>query len=257
MHCPKCFRSALLLALITMLVSTAAAQAAPQNPPARAAATTAQRRFTRAFVVDDKLSALRRGPDVQSQVIRRLHLGRPVYIIESERDAAGATFNRVAVTRRTRGWVHEAALVAPARRGDDRRLMSVIESASDPLERLMLCRIFLEHFSRSTLLPRALFAMGEEADRASASLTRRARKRLEGVDPRSLRAGLRYYYLSDAGLDRYSRLRLVYNFNEATAEYVYDGRAYRDLIRRFPSSREAQLARQRLELVEQKLARQR
>ena len=40
-------------------------------------------RLVKAFVVDDRLSVLRREADVRSQVVQRLRLGRPVYIIGS------------------------------------------------------------------------------------------------------------------------------------------------------------------------------
>ncbi|PYT02243.1 MAG: hypothetical protein DMF60_21890, partial [Acidobacteria bacterium] len=60
--------------------------------------------------------------------------------------------------------------------------------------------------------------------------------------------------LNDAGLDRYSKLRIVFDFNESISEFVYDGRAYRDVVRRFPDREEATIARKRLELAGRKMA---
>jgi hypothetical protein len=114
--------------------------------------------------------------------------------------------------------------------------------------------LFLEQFSRSPLAPRALLAMAEEADHASVSLTQNARKRLKDVDERGDK--LRDYYLSDAGLDRYSKLGIAFNFKQSTTEYVYDGKAYRDIVKRFPHSPEAQQARKQLNSAGQRLARQ-
>lgn len=202
-------------------------------------------RFVRAFICDDRLSALRRGPDFKAEVIQRLRLARPVYIIQH----GGALvtrgpFCRIAVTRRTRGWIHQAALASPARRDDDRRLIALIERKTEGLDRLTLCRLFIDRFGRSPLVARALLLMGEEADRAAPILSDRAAKRLgDGADER---ASLSDLFLSDSGLDRYSRLGVNFDFDEASGEYRYDGRVYNELVRRFPSSEEAVRARQRL-----------
>jgi hypothetical protein len=50
-------------------------------------------------------------------------------------------------------------------------------------------------------------------------------------------------------------LRIAFDFYEAKTEYVYDGRAYRDVVRRFPDGEEAKLARHRLELASNKMTR--
>jgi hypothetical protein len=90
-----------------------------------------------------------------------------------------------------------------------------------------------------------MLKLAEEAERASVSLSARARRRLAGLAGDDHRA--RDYYLNDAGLDRYSRLGVRFDFNEAASLYVYDGQAYRDIIRRFPRSAESAIARERLE----------
>jgi N-acyl-D-aspartate/D-glutamate deacylase len=128
----------------------------------------------------------------------------------------------------------------------------LIESASDGLDRIAMCEFFLEHFGRSPRASRVLLAMAQEADRAATTLSRRARKRLAKLDEESPRD----YYLNDPGLDRYSKLRVKFDFNPSTTEYVYNGQAYREIIKRFPASDEAKRARQRLDRAEQKLARQ-
>jgi hypothetical protein len=88
--------------------------------------------------------------------------------------------------------------------------------------------------------------MAEEADRASGALSQHARKHLKDVNE----VNLRDYYLSDSGLDRYSKLGIAFDFEPATSEFVYDGRAYRQILKRFPNSAEAALARKRLNSVE-------
>ncbi len=240
MHHLMPFNRALLCALIAPILlsvaSTAFAQANQQGS------------FTKAFVVDDRLSALRRNADVKSPVIHRLRIGRPVFIFASKTSGPDRSrFYRVAVSRRTRGWIHEAAIAVPGRVGEDERFMKLIQNTSDGIDRISLCRLFLEHFNRSALAPRALLAIGEEADRAAVTLTRYARKRLKELDEKNGNASLRDYYLNDSGLDRYSKLQVAFDFKDSTAAYSYDGKTYREIIRRFPDSKEAQIARARLD----------
>jgi hypothetical protein len=94
--------------------------------------------------------------------------------------------------------------------------------------------------------------LGEEAERVAEILSQRTRRRLGEV--RSAVAEVRDYYLSDAGLDRYSKLGVVFDFHDSTGEFAYDGKAYQDVIRRYPRSDEAKLARQRLDLSRGKAA---
>jgi hypothetical protein len=239
--------------LFILLIVFASTALAAEGKSSAAGSPVSSPRIIKAFVVDDRLSALRREADMQSMVIQRLRLGRRVFIIGTKPGRQGdPTFYRVAVTRRTRGWIHRSALAVPGRPGEAARLMRLIETVSDGLERIALGELFLERFSRSPLAPRVMLAMAEEADRAASALTRRARKQLARLDEDKLKE----YYLNFPALDRYSKLRIKFDFNQATTQYVYNGHAYRELIKRFPESDEAKRARQRLGRVEQKLARQ-
>lgn len=257
---PQLRNDAAAMLLLLVLWSHAAGQeeSKPNQPGSVATANTRQpaRRitFSKAFVVDDRLSALRREPGLQSEVIHRLRLGRPVYIITSAKPKAEPRFCRVAVTRRTRGWILESALAAPGRAGEDRRIMKLIEGTKDGLDRISLCWLIIDRFGQSKLVPHALLLMGEEADRAAQVLTQRARKRLADASEETWNASARDYFLNDVGLDRFSKLHIVFDYNAITSEYVYDGRAYGEIIRRFPNHEEAVLARQRIEAVRQKMA---
>lgn len=213
----------------------------------------ARPRFLKAFVVDDRLSALRSGPDEGAPVLHRLHLNRQVFLIESK-NRGDSPYCRVAVSKRTRGWVHKAAVVVPGRAGDDAALLKLIKSTSDSVDRIVLCRMMGEHFKNSPLEKQALLVLGEEADRAAKTLSKRTNKRLTGLNPVALRAGLRDYYVNDSRLDRYSRLSVRLKYNEETGEYVYDGSAYSAIVKRFPQSDEAVIASQRLEKEREKLA---
>jgi hypothetical protein len=152
--------------------------------------------------------------------------------------------------------LHEAAIVVPGRAGEDVRMMKLIEGAGDGLDRIALCRLFLEHFSRSSSAPRALLVIGEAADRAAATLTEHARRRLKNLDEQNAKVARRDYYLNDVGLDRYSKLGVAFDFRDDSTQYVYDGKAYREVLKRFPHSEEAQVARDRLDRLAQSFARQ-
>ena len=246
-------------AVILWLVSQPLGQSAkanPRRPNQRIAQSQATRRvsFVKAVVIDDRFSALRREPSLQSEVIHRLRLGHTVYIIHPGNEETHSAFCRIAASRRTRGWIYRTAIAVQGRAGEDQRIMRLIEGTSDGLERIALCRILIERFGQSPLVPRALLIMGDEGERAAETLTQRARKRVGEAAGASAISGLRDLYLNDSILDRYSKLRIVFDFNEQTREYIYDGKAYRDLVSRSPHSEEALLARQRLGRVKDKNA---
>jgi len=227
-----------------------------QNQPAVKPPPDAKRfRLTRAYVIDDRLSALRREADIQSPVMQRLRLARPVFIITTKNGAQEKNgFFRIAITRRTRGWIHRSALALPTLAGEDARVMELIDKSYKGLERITLCRLFADQFRRSPLLPKALLAMAQESDRAASSLNRSVAKRLSDLNPMD-DVEKQDYYLSDPGLDRYSRLGIRFRFDQSTGKYAYDGQAYRDIIRLFPESEEAARARARLESLSQRQAR--
>lgn len=203
--------------------------------------------FIRAFVVDERLSVLRREPNLHSEAIRRLRLGHAVFIIQPK-EIRGA-FCRIAVSRRTRGWIYRSALAVPGRMNDDDTVMKLIESTRDGFDRIMLCQILIKNFSRSKLVPKALMSMGEEAERAAETLSQRAhRRRSEPAE----NVGITEYYLNDPGLDRYSRLHIFFDFNEPASEYVYNGQAYLEIVKRYPHAVEAVAAMQHLAITKEK-----
>jgi hypothetical protein len=254
-------KTRILLAAVLTLPITSTAQTTTSKPghtqqQSQSNPTVRAVRLVKAFVVDDRLSVLRRESDVRSQVVQRLRLGRPVYIIGSSIGAADQPkCYRVAVTRRTRGWIHKSAVAIPGRAGEDKRLFQLAENASDGFDRIVLWLLLTESFRSSPLVPRALLAMAAEAERVAPTLSKRAAKHAAPIDPKTANASLRDYYLNDVVLDRYSKLRISFDFDEAAGQYIYDGGAYRAIIKRFPSSEAAKIARERLKLMEQQLAR--
>src|SRR6266404_594955 len=127
------------LILLLVSASSSSAQRVTKTAPAPyVKGSTKAPTYLKAFVIDDRLSALRREPGLQSVVIRRLRLGHPVFIVGIRRPKAGQpTFCRVAVTRRTRGWIHESALAVQGRAGEDNRIMKLIKG-SDGVDKITL-----------------------------------------------------------------------------------------------------------------------
>ena len=165
-------------------------------------------------------------------------------------------FYRVAVTRRTRGWIHEAAVAVPGRAGEDKRVLERLTSMVDHFDRVTLCHLFIEKFTNSPLMPQALLLFGEEMDRAAHTLSHNATRRLKNLQEEQADRR-RDYYLSDPGLDRYSKLGVRFQYAEKSGEYVYDGQAYRDLVKRFPRSEQAEASRRHLEEAKEKFAQNR
>jgi outer membrane protein assembly factor BamD (BamD/ComL family) len=56
------------------------------------------------------------------------------------------------------------------------------------------------------------------------------------------------------GLDRYNRQGIVFNFDASAKRFHYDGAAWREILRRYPQSAEANDARKHLEVLKTALA---
>lgn len=229
---------ALALALLASAHATASVAPAQrrQRPPAVGRIS---------IVVDERLAALRDAPEPSARLVRRLGRGRMV-AVSATRRVGGLTFHRVAVTRRTSGWVQAEALVSPSVAGDDARLLRLVQGSAD-FDRIARARIFLEAFPRSKLRPAALLIFGDEAALAADKLSREAVRRLDAREMEAGGAPVESYFLNYNGLDRYRRQGIVFRFDAERRLYAYDGAAWREILRRHPESAEAQEARRRLE----------
>lgn len=195
-----------------------------------------------AVVVDERLAALRATPQLNGRLVRRLGRGRLVAVRSSKADADGLTFLLVNVTSRTHGWIQREAVVSPSRRGDDGRLLLLLES-SQGFDRISRARLLLEYFPHSLLRPRALLLLGDTAEDLSGKLTRDAARRIAGLRSDAPEFS---YYLNHTGLDRYNRQGVKFVFDQSFKRFHYDGAAWRELIRRYPRSPEAAEARKRV-----------
>jgi hypothetical protein len=200
-----------------------------------------------AIVVDERLAVLRDGPELSARLLQRMSRGRVVLILGAKRSSDGLTFYRVAVTRRTSGWLQSEAVVSPGR-SDDERLLRLIRSSED-FDRVVRARIFLDLFPRSPARPQVLLIYGEAAEAAATRLSRDASRRLDEREMAANGAPPFSYYLSYSGLDRYRRQGITFTFNRASKQFHYDGESWREILRRYPRSPEALEARKRLDAL--------
>jgi hypothetical protein len=213
--------------------------------------TDAQRRRAplaggRAVVVDERLAVLRDEPYLSARLVQRLGRGRTVSLLGAKRGREGITFYRVAVTRRTRGWLQSEAVVSPARKGDDERLLTLIRASKD-FDRVARATLFLDMFPASASRPAVLLMFGEAAEEAAQKLTREAGRRLDEDEMRANPAPAFSFFMNYSGLDRYRRQGIDFVFDERTKQFHYDGASWRELVRRYPRSAEAEEARRRLD----------
>jgi len=201
-----------------------------------------------AVVIDERLAALRDAPRLTANLVQRLGRGRAVAITGARRDGDGLNFYRVAVTRRTRGWLQAEAVLSPARAGDDEKLLRLIRG-SEEFDRIARARIFLDNFTRSSLRPVVLLLFGDEAEQAAAKLSRDAVRRLDEREMAAGGAPLESYFLNFNELDRYNKQGITFVFERAAKRFRYDGESWREILRRHPHSPEAAGARQRLDAL--------
>jgi|SRR5689334_3711877 len=198
-----------------------------------------------AVVVDEHLAALRATPQLNGKLVRRLSRGRLIAIRSSKTSADGITFFLVNVSSRTHGWIQRDAVASPSGRGDDRRLLTLIQR-SDGFDRVARARIFLDNFPRSPLRPEVLLLLGDTAESLAAKLSLDAARRLKddlGDAPEFT------YYLNYTGLDRYNRQGISFVFNKTTKRFHYDGATWRELVRRYPKTLQAAEAKKRMTLL--------
>jgi hypothetical protein len=206
-----------------------------------------------AVVVDERLSALRDAPDLSAPLLRRIGRGRSVAVTGARRASDGVTFYRVAVTRRTSGWMQSDALVTSGRAGDDERLLRLIRG-SEEFDRIERARLFLDLFPSSRLRPAVLLLYADAAAQAAVRLTRDAARRLDDAEMRASDAPPHSYFLNFNGLDRYNRNGVRFVFDRATRQFDYDGAAWREIVRRHARSPEAAEARERLAALARRVA---
>ncbi len=202
-----------------------------------------------AIVFDDRLSALREQPDVKAPLKQRLSRGRVVGIVGTAKGKSGARFVRVAISRNVRGWLLTAAIARLGSAADGEKVLAAIAESKDDLAKARLARLCADELRSPAIALKALLALGQAAEHAAEKLSRDADRRLGDDAPGGL--SKRDFVLSFNGLDRFNRAGVTFDYDEARDRIVYDGAAYRELLRRYPRSAEAATARARLAQLEQ------
>lgn len=239
----------LLICLGYCQTFTAREAMAQQRRPApvagqRAVTTGGQR----AVVVDERLAALRELPELSARLLQRMSRGRRLTITAARRVSNDLAFYRVMTTKRTGGWVQSEAVVSPTRKEDEERLLRLIRGSED-FDRLARAHIFLEIFPKSPLRPAVLMLYAEAAQEAATKLSRDATRRLNAREMQAGGAPDYSYFMNYNGLDRYNRQGVFFIFDRARRRFSYDGAAWREIVRRYPQSPEAEAARKHLEEI--------
>jgi hypothetical protein len=206
-----------------------------------------QPKATPAIVVDERLSILRFEPSLSSIILQRLSQGREIKIIGAKQ-ADGVIFYRVIVPPQTRAWIQSEAVASTVRKGDDTRVFNLIK-VSEGFDRLERARIFLEVFATSPYRAAVLLMFGDEAARAAEKLSRDTISRLDKKEMEASGAPLHSFYMSFNLLDRYRRQGVTFSFDMEKKKYVYDGAAWREILKSYPNSPEAEEAKKRLGLI--------
>jgi len=202
----------------------------------------------RAVVVDERLAALRESPDVSARLVHRLNRGRAIGILGTRRAPDGLMFYRVAVTRRTRGWLQSDSVVAPSHAREDERLWRLVQG-SEGFDQLARARIFLDLFPRSNLRPAVLMLYGNTAEETATKLSRDATRRLNEREMTAGGAPVFSYYMNFNELDRYNKQGIAFVYDRTARAFHYDGASWREILQRYPRSTEAVEARKHLELL--------
>src|SRR5436305_5064001 len=155
--------------------------------------------------------------------------GRMVAVRGAKRTSDGVTLYRVAVMKRTGGWVQSEAVVSTVRKDDDERLLHLIQNSED-FDRVIRARIFLDVFQKSPLRPVVLMIFGEAAEKAAMKLSHDAVRRLDEKEMAAGGAPIFSYFLNYNGLDRYRRQGIVYVFDSANKQIHYDGSSRRGIL---------------------------
>lgn len=222
-----------------------------QNAASREVGTETNAAKT-AIVVDERLAVLRTEPSLYAKPIQRMRRGRVIPLLGT-READGVTFYRVVLGAESSGWVQREAVIEKTRRGDDERLARLVY-ASEGFDQIERAVIFLDSFPKSTLRPAMLLLFGDLIEGNAAVISRDAGRRLNRREMSGSGAPVYSFYLNYSGLDRYRRLSIGFVFNSATAEFHYDGAAWKEILAKFPNAAEAVEARKRLETLKEKLA---
>jgi hypothetical protein len=246
----KCSPHILIFLVFLAFVSPVQAQK-KRLSPVKKTISAAIEKTTVAIVIDERLAVLRIQPSLYADSIQRMRTGR-ILAISGSKQVDGLTYYRVIVPPKNYGWVQAEAVIGKNKRGDDERLMQLIQ-VSEGFEKLERAAIFLENFPGSVFRPAILLLLGDLAEETALKLSRDAARQLDKREMSVSGAPLHSFYLNHSGLDRYRKIGINFWFNSATKSYHYNGVVWNEILTKYPKSSEAEEARKRLESLDLKM----
>jgi hypothetical protein len=203
-----------------------------------------------AVVIDERLSILRFEPSLSAVIFQRISHGREVKVLGAKK-VDGVVFYRVFVPPNTRAWIQSEAVVSTVRKGDDERLFNLIK-ASDGMDKIERARIFLEVFYNSPHRPATLLIFGDAANDTAEKLSHDIQRKFDEKEVVASGAPAHSFYWNFKELDKFRRQGMNFAFDMDQKKFRYDGAEWREIVRRFPNSAEAEEARKRLGLLQER-----
>lgn len=239
----------LILAITLSPADTAAQKRRPLST--KTSASKPREIGATAVVMDETLSVLRQKPSLFADVVQRMHRGRKVQIVGTA-EADGVKFYKVSAPPNNWGWVQADAVFGDFRTGDEERLARLVQAA-DGFDQVELAEAFFELYPRSQFRPPILLLFGDLLEEAAARISKDANSKLKRGEMAASAAPVHSYYLNYVSLDRYRKLGVIFLFNPAMRTYHYDGASWKEIVSKFPTSREALEAQKRLDSLKIKM----
>lgn len=213
--------------------------------------TTNVNNAIKGVVINEKLAVLRSQPSFYAELIQRMRTGRTVLIIDKQQ-TDGVLFYKVSVPPKNFGWVQAEALVTASKKNDDFRLARLIQFTKG-YDQIELITIFLNLFPKSSLKVSLLLLLGDLMEEVARKISIESNRRLNNAEISAGQAPFHSFYLNYSGLDRYRRLGIVFLFNPETKTFHYNGESWKEILKTFPTSKEAEEAKKRLEQLQKNL----
>ncbi len=245
----------LSLLLVFVCLFSVDAQKRRSGYRAKAPAAVKAREVGRsAVVIDETLSLLRTRPSLFADSLQRMRRGRRVQILGTT-EADGVKFFKISSASGYAGWLQSDAVFGKFRMGDEERFAQLVQAA-DGFDQIELADAFFAMYPTSRFRPPILLLFGDLLEDAAAKLSRDANSRLSRREMAATGAPVHSYYLNFNMLDRYRRTGVTFLFNSSTRNFHYDGASWKEIVQKFPTSREAAEAGRRLDSLRVKLDKQ-
>jgi hypothetical protein len=247
----------LIISLFVLFLTgtTSLAQKRTSRTPPGSKTATAQRSGVTgvtAVVIDETLAVLRTAPSLIADPIHRLRRGRTVQIL-GQTDADGVKFYRVSIPPSQTGWVQADAVFGKFRPADEERLARLVQ-ATDGFDQIEIASEFFNLYADSKFRPSILLLFGDLLEEVAAKISKDANSKLKRSEMAATGAPLHSYFFNYISLDRYQKLRIVFQFNLSARAFHYNGDSWKEIVGKYSGSPEAVEAQRRLDTLRVKMA---